>query len=158
MCGCLSHAPYWGPGLQPTHVPWLGIKPATLWFSGQHSIHWATPARASLSIFKSHCFFLAAPLLSPSFLLLTSALGAFWAPANSFDHPSRDPFCLSGWGLRLPEYYVLSSQFFFFFFFSPCSLSLSSLLRNGPWEAKCLRPCILKMPWFQHLACSIGWV
>ena len=27
--GCLSHAPYWGPGLQPRHVPWLGIKPAT---------------------------------------------------------------------------------------------------------------------------------
>ena len=21
MCGCLSHAPYWGPGLQPRHVP-----------------------------------------------------------------------------------------------------------------------------------------
>ena len=27
MCGCL----YWGPGLQPSHVPWLGIKWATLW-------------------------------------------------------------------------------------------------------------------------------
>ena len=21
MCGCLSHAPYWGPGQQPRHVP-----------------------------------------------------------------------------------------------------------------------------------------
>ena len=21
MCGCLSHAPYWGPSLQPRHVP-----------------------------------------------------------------------------------------------------------------------------------------
>ena len=21
MCGCLSHAPYWGPSLQPSHVP-----------------------------------------------------------------------------------------------------------------------------------------
>ena len=21
MCGCLSHAPQWGPGLQPRHVP-----------------------------------------------------------------------------------------------------------------------------------------
>ena len=20
MCGCLSHTPYWGPGLQPRHV------------------------------------------------------------------------------------------------------------------------------------------
>ena len=26
---------------------WLGVKPATLWFTGQHSIHWATPARAN---------------------------------------------------------------------------------------------------------------
>ena len=42
----LMCAPYWGPGPQPRHVPWLGIEPATLWFSGQHSIHWAAPARA----------------------------------------------------------------------------------------------------------------
>ena len=33
MCGCLLCTPYWGPGLQPRHVPWLGIEPATLWFS-----------------------------------------------------------------------------------------------------------------------------
>ena len=45
MCVCLSSAPYWGPGPQPRQVPWLGIEPATLWFTGQHSIHWATPAR-----------------------------------------------------------------------------------------------------------------
>ena len=35
---------HWGSGLKPWHVPWLGIKPVTLWFTGQHSIHWATPA------------------------------------------------------------------------------------------------------------------
>ena len=29
MISCLLHAPYWGPGLQPSHVPWAGIKPAT---------------------------------------------------------------------------------------------------------------------------------
>ena len=46
MRGCLSHAPCWGPGLQPRHVPWLGIEPATLWFAGQCSICWATLARA----------------------------------------------------------------------------------------------------------------
>ena len=46
MCGCLSCAPYRGPGPQPRHVPWLGIEPVTLWFTGQHSIHWATLARA----------------------------------------------------------------------------------------------------------------
>ena len=30
MCDCLSHAPNLGPGLQPRHVPQLGIEPATL--------------------------------------------------------------------------------------------------------------------------------
>ena len=39
ICGCLLHAPYWGPGLQPRHVPYLGIKLAILWFAGWHSIH-----------------------------------------------------------------------------------------------------------------------
>ena len=46
MCACLSHTPYWGPGLQLRHVPCLEIELATLWFSGWHSTHWATPARA----------------------------------------------------------------------------------------------------------------
>ena len=46
VCGCLLCALYWGPDLQPRHVPWLGIEPVTLCFTGPHSIHWATPARA----------------------------------------------------------------------------------------------------------------
>ena len=37
--------PRWEPGPQPRHVPWLGIQPATLWFTGWHSIQRATPAR-----------------------------------------------------------------------------------------------------------------
>ena len=41
---CLLHAPNWGPGSQPRYMPWLGITVATLWFTGQHSIHWATQA------------------------------------------------------------------------------------------------------------------
>ena len=48
VCGCLLQAPYREPGRQPKHVPRLGIEPATPWFSGWCSIHWATPARASL--------------------------------------------------------------------------------------------------------------
>ena len=48
ICCCLSHGPHWGPGLQPKHVPWLGIKQATLWFAGLHSIHWTTPAKAKV--------------------------------------------------------------------------------------------------------------
>ena len=46
---CTSPA-HWGLGLQPRHEPWWGIEPATLWFAGQHSIHWATPARAHFHI------------------------------------------------------------------------------------------------------------
>ena len=51
--GCLSYASYWGPGPQPRHVLRLGIEPATLWFTVQCSIHWATPARAWLALFNS---------------------------------------------------------------------------------------------------------
>ena len=40
--GCLSHAPNLGPGRQPIHVPWLGIKPETYWFAEQCPTHWAT--------------------------------------------------------------------------------------------------------------------
>ena len=47
--------PYCGPRLQPMHVPWLRIEPVILWFTGQCSIHWATPARAQL------CFVIPAP-------------------------------------------------------------------------------------------------
>ena len=49
----LLHTPSWGPDLQPRHVPWLGIEPATLWFVGWCSIHWATPARANWQYFKN---------------------------------------------------------------------------------------------------------
>ena len=45
----LSHTPNPGPGPQPRHVSWLGIEPATFKFSGLHSVHWATPARAVIS-------------------------------------------------------------------------------------------------------------
>ena len=41
-------------GPQPRHAPWLGIKPATLWFAGQRLIRWATPARAKCSTFERH--------------------------------------------------------------------------------------------------------
>ena len=39
--------PLWGIWLhlQPKHVPWLGIEPTAIWFVGQCSVHWATPAR-----------------------------------------------------------------------------------------------------------------
>ena len=56
MCDSLLRALPWGPSLQPSHVPWLRIEPATLWFTGQHPIHWATPARAYYIIFhRNNC-------------------------------------------------------------------------------------------------------
>ena len=33
MCGCLSSAPYWGPGPKPRHMPCVEIEPATVWFT-----------------------------------------------------------------------------------------------------------------------------
>ena len=57
MCGCLSHAPHReGPGLQPRHVPWLGIEPMTLWFIGWHLVHWAIPARSEYTVLKKGHF------------------------------------------------------------------------------------------------------
>ena len=38
--------PHQGPGPKPRQVACLGMKPATLWFAGWCSIHWATPAGA----------------------------------------------------------------------------------------------------------------
>ena len=38
--------PHRGLVHNPTMCPRLGIKLSTIWFAGQHSIHWATPARA----------------------------------------------------------------------------------------------------------------
>ena len=35
-------------------MPWLGIKPATLWFTVRRSIHRATPARAISTFFKKN--------------------------------------------------------------------------------------------------------
>ena len=52
MCGCLLHALNQGPGLKPRHVPWLGIQSVTLWFAGRCSVHWATPARAQVSLYS----------------------------------------------------------------------------------------------------------
>ena len=52
MCGRLLSTPYWGPGPQPRHVPWLGIELATLWLTGPCLIHWATPARVACFFFS----------------------------------------------------------------------------------------------------------
>ena len=51
QCVVASHTPPTGTQPpQPRHVPQPWIQPATPWFAGQHSIHWATPARAQCLI------------------------------------------------------------------------------------------------------------
>ena len=44
--------PHQGLELQPRYLLWLGMEPATPCFSGQCSIHWATPSRARVWINK----------------------------------------------------------------------------------------------------------
>ena len=57
ICGCLLHGLHWRPGPQARHVPWLGIEPVTLWFTGQCSIHWDTPARAGIYYWIKFSFY-----------------------------------------------------------------------------------------------------
>ena len=47
QCMVASHVHPTGylPAAQVWFVHWLGIKPVTFWFTGSHSIHWATPTR-----------------------------------------------------------------------------------------------------------------
>ena len=80
QCVVVSHASlYWRPDQQPRHVPWLGIKPVTLGFTGWPSIHWATPARV-YRVFFIYChvickqwqfYFLLSNLDSFSFFFLS---------------------------------------------------------------------------------------
>ena len=55
MYGCLFHTPYWGPGLQPRHVPQLGIKPVTLWFAGLELNPLSCSSQGQLGHFSQAC-------------------------------------------------------------------------------------------------------
>ena len=46
MCGCLLHTPYWRPGPQPRHVPWLEIEPGP--FGSQASAQSMEPHQPGL--------------------------------------------------------------------------------------------------------------
>ena len=104
MCGCLWSTPYWGPGLQPRHVPWLGIELVTLWFTGWCSVHWATPARSILSMyfwldFSSHSwgfFLIDCPitiLFLHYFLLSLFPRTSTRCMLKSLQLPSSSPHC-----------------------------------------------------------------
>ena len=51
---------------------WLGIKPETLWFADQHSIHWATPARGLPDFFSETSNY------ASDSALLQPRLGTLW--------------------------------------------------------------------------------
>ena len=83
QCVVASHAPpYWGPGPQPRHVPWLGIGPATLCFADPCSIPWTTPARAESSIFKIAKRNVFSPLKASSKALSPGTAHWLWLPAS----------------------------------------------------------------------------
>ena len=63
MCGCLLHAPYWGPGPQPKCVPGIQLE-ATFGFTGRCSVHCATAAGEFVCLFLS--FNATIPLFSRS--------------------------------------------------------------------------------------------
>ena len=45
-----SHTPQRETWPATRHVPWLGVDPVTLRFTGWHLIHWDTPARATFFV------------------------------------------------------------------------------------------------------------
>ena len=89
------------------HVSWLGIQLATLWFAVQHSIHWATPAKAKFDIF----LFYASPSFntrSVAFIKTCPKISSQPYLGTTASHPSISEqsflvvvFCLGlleGWG------------------------------------------------------------
>ena len=72
--------PHWGPGPQPRHVLWLGIQLVTLWFTGGHSIHWATPSRAVCAFWTWLLILLSLDLMLPP------QNGLFWPLISFFNH------------------------------------------------------------------------
>ena len=48
-------SPNWGWNSQPRYEPWLGIKPAVFWCTGQCSNNWATQPRQAISFYFVVC-------------------------------------------------------------------------------------------------------
>ena len=83
-CGPPSGVLVYNLGMCPS----LGTEPTTLWFTGRHSIHWATPARAKylewyLNINNNFCYCLTTEIIDlsqnhlPKFMWRSSILIIF---------------------------------------------------------------------------------
>ena len=58
VCGCPSRGPHWGSGPQPRHVPWLGIKLATLWFTAHaQSMSYTSQGSITFLILTCGCIY-----------------------------------------------------------------------------------------------------
>ena len=137
-CACLSLAPYWGPGPHPRHVPWLGMELAMLWFTGQHSIQWATPARVRFWLLYPFDM----PLHCLSILLLFGTTRChtlilyFPSPNPEVNHFSREP----------QNQYILST------YYRMISLVFTATLWNKLIKFSCSHFII------QHSEAWMGWV
>ena len=70
MCSCRSYADHWEPGLQPRHVPWLGIELVTLWFTA----HSQSPELHQPGQYFYFLYYIVGHLLGRPILLLNSPM------------------------------------------------------------------------------------
>ena len=110
MCGGLSHAPYWGPGLQPRHVSWLGIEPTILWLAGPHSIHWTTPARV-YNFFKKNFIYIIDIYYSVSLRSAIDLYIVIWLPQHWLTPPSHHIIILFLWWEQLSSSFLATLKF-----------------------------------------------
>ena len=123
------------PGMCPA---WPGMEQATLWFTGRHSIHWATPARAQFCSFN-----LAVQTYSCIWVLPTHGLGAQdETPVSSLATSFLDPCAVypeysSFWGAAMP--------------FTPLCLCKELFPLLSPWWAPVHPsvPCLSLTPFLQ---------
>ena len=114
ICGCLSSAPYWRPGPQPSLVPWLGI--INFWPFGLQSgvqstephkpglcFFWFLSSSLTQTLFNSMLFNLYIFVYFPTFFLqLISSFKVLWSK-NMFVMFS---VFLNFWGSFVPQHMV----------------------------------------------------
>ena len=118
MWGSLLCSPYWGPGLQPRHVPWLGIEPATLWFAActqSIELH-------QLGIFSFKIFVLLFKKIYLLIMLLQLSISPLFTPLHPTHilPPTFPPYSSCPWVMHISS---LAATFPILFLPSPCLFS-----------------------------------